>query len=243
MSGAVGALLCCCTEPEVCGSCFLRYRILWTGSIELLATCCPVIYCPDADTQAGQFTNKCDPCEWIINYGGNPCQGDCGRDGCYVATYDGQIGPLAIEIAAGGMAPPCIYQGIDTGGFEIMACCPPDPALPFCSSGQVGDISWSVSVQMMRGGFGLPPEDWVVQLRVIIATGPNSCYGDSVHEATFHAPNSGNLCPHEASFIPVANQTSGFEASQLDPCNQVLSYCLTINVHAADIGTVQAIQA
>lgn len=243
MSGAAGALLCCCVEPEVCGSCPLRYRIQWSGSLELLARCCPTIECPDPNAEAGEFTNTCGPCDYIIDAGGNSCRGDCPGAGCYLATYDAQVGPLELEVASGGIAPPCIYEGTASGAFEINACCPPDPNRPYCVSGVVGSIRWSVRIVMLRGGFGLPAEDWVIELVAIMSTEPNTCEGDSYHLATFHAPNSGNLCPHEASFIPVANQTSGFEASQADPCNSVVAYCLRVNVHAADPGTVQAIPA
>lgn len=244
MSGATGALLCCCVEPEVCGSCPLRYRLYWSGSLELLAKCCPVVYCPDPDKASGEFTTVCGPCEFIIDAGGNPCRGDCPGDGCRLLVYDAAIGPLELLVEAQDIAPPCIYAGSVTGSIEVRYCCPEDPQRPECGSGVWGSIDYIVSASMLRGGFGLPDKDWQIIIGVTAAIHPYGCdsYGQ-VASATFHAPDSGELCPHEASFEIVKALSSGFNASMVNPCNLVTDGCPTINIHAGDAGDIQAIPA
>lgn len=242
MSGAVAATLCCCDVPEVCGSCPNTYRIYWSGSIELLSTCCPVVYCPDPNKEAGEFTTACNPCDYSIDAGGNQCRGDCPGDGCRLLIYDGSIGPGEIVVTAQDIAPPCIYSGSANGSIEVRYCCPADPERPECGSGIWGSIDFVVSVSMMRGGFGFPDKDWVIRIDIVPTLNPYGCTGYSQFAGvTFHAPNSGDLCPHEVTFEVVKANSYGFTPSMLDPCNRISDYCPEINIHAGDYGQAQAI--
>lgn len=240
MSGAAGAaaMLCCCGDSPSCGDCRLSYRINWSGSLELLALCCPHIECPDPNPEAGEFTTSCGPCEFIIKGGGNSCRGDCPGLGCTLLVYDGEVGPLEAIVTADGNVPPCIYRGIMNGSLEVNYCCPPDPDRPYCGSGQWGRIDYLATFSLTRGGFGLPDKDWVAIVSFVLTMLPNQCEPSGPYVLTFHAKNSGDLCPEDAVFEVVKDRSSWTDASMVDPCNLVSDYCPKINVHSAFSGGI-----
>lgn len=240
MSGAAGALLCCCADPVLCGGCPQVYRFSWNGSLQALALCCPVLYCPDADESQGQSQNLCDPCTYIVDEGGNPCEGDCPGDGCQLIVYDGSVGPIEMELRAAASAPPCIYLGQTTVEMPVAYCCPVDPKRPQCGHGDWGVLRFIINVQLSRGGFGLPTSAWRLTLLIQYQFDPINCPKSSgTIDAVWIAYDSEDLCPHQAVFQLVGQ--SGFEASQLDPCNIASGFCPVLNIHSADAGTIELI--
>jgi hypothetical protein len=239
MSRAVPLLLCCCDEQPTCGDCDAEYLLQWTGSIEFLALCCPVLYCPDANEEAGESSTLCDPCEWIIDAGGNPCRGDCGADGCYLLKMNGSVGPLNFQMTAGNPYPPCIYTGQQTVEIEIRHCCDEIPdGMSACNVGLYETIAVQLTVTMSRGGFGYPTDDWVAQVMISVPGHQNNPGCAFQPFANFRAFGSGDKCPNEVTFTLI--DAYDFVPSMLDPCNVMgLSSCY--NIHAADPGTVVVI--
>lgn len=239
-NAAAGLLLCCCGDRPLCGACPASYVLSWTGSIELLALCCPVVICTEPDVAAGEFSTLCDPCTLINNYGGAFCNGDCPKHGCRTVVYNAAAGPFALTLTAPQAGTPCIYTGtlVEEIG-EIHFCCPPDPATPYCGSGQWGIIKMIATAVMERGAFGVPDQDWRLVLTIqIVFEDISGLVADSTSQAIFcRAPASGDACPHTVGFVIEAQDLPA--GSGLSPCN--ISKALpfpTINVHASDAGTI-----